>query len=45
MIRTAPSILSADFTMLGSEIQSIKDAGEIGFISMLWMGLLFPISP
>jgi ribulose-phosphate 3-epimerase len=27
MIRTAPSILSADFTMLGSEIQSIKDAG------------------
>lgn len=27
MIRTAPSILSADFTKLGSEIQSIKDAG------------------
>ena len=27
MIRTAPSILSADFTRLGSEIQSIKDAG------------------
>ena len=27
MIRIAPSILSADFTKLGSEIQSIKDAG------------------
>ena len=27
MIRIAPSILSADFTILGSEIQSIQNAG------------------
>ena len=27
MIRVAPSILSADFTVLGQEIKSITDAG------------------
>jgi hypothetical protein len=33
----APSILSADFSRLGEEIQALIKRVPIGFMSMLWM--------
>ena len=44
-IRIAPSILSADFSRLGDEVEAIDAAGADWVHLDAWMVILFPISP
>ena len=43
MVKIAPSILSADFSKLGEELVMLKEAGQIIFMWMSWMAILYQI--
>ena len=40
----APSVLSADFSKLGDEIESVVNVGLTGFISMSWTATSYQTS-